>query len=54
MGKRVAIGHCFVTVTSDHISATLTYVMWREERLWNVSVLQRVHLSSRVRQEPGR
>jgi hypothetical protein len=31
-------------MTSDHISATTIYVMWREERPWNVSVLQRVHL----------
>jgi hypothetical protein len=30
----------------DHISARTTYVMWREERLWNVGVLQRVRLSS--------
>jgi hypothetical protein len=35
-------------MTSDHISATMTYVMWREERLWNVSVLQRVHLPNIV------
>jgi hypothetical protein len=31
------------TMTSDH-SATMTYVMWREEHPWNVSILQRVHL----------
>jgi hypothetical protein len=36
------------TVASDHISATTTYVVWGEERLWNVSVLQRAHLSSLV------
>jgi hypothetical protein len=29
----------------DHISAWTTYVMWREERLLNVGVLQRVRLS---------
>jgi hypothetical protein len=31
-------------MTSDRISATTTYVMRREEHLWNVSVLQRIHL----------
>jgi hypothetical protein len=35
-------------VTLDHISATMTYVMNREEHLWNVSTLQRVHLSNLV------
>jgi hypothetical protein len=30
-------------MTSDHTSATTTYVM-SDEYLWNVSVLQRVHL----------
>jgi hypothetical protein len=34
------------TLTSHHNSGTATYMMWREEHLWNVSVLQRVHLSS--------
>jgi hypothetical protein len=34
------------TITSDHISTKTTYVMWREEHLWNVSVLERVHLSN--------
>jgi hypothetical protein len=29
----------------DH-SVTMIYVMWREERLWNVIVLHRVHLSN--------
>jgi hypothetical protein len=36
------------TMIQDHISATITYVMWREENLRNVSVLQRVHLSNLV------
>jgi hypothetical protein len=27
-------------MASDHISATMTYVMWHEEPLWNDSVLQ--------------
>jgi hypothetical protein len=31
----------------DH-SATMIYEMGHEERLWNVSVLQRVHLSNTV------
>jgi hypothetical protein len=35
-------------MTSDHISATVAYVMRREERHWNVSVLQTVHLSNLV------
>jgi hypothetical protein len=35
-------------MTSDRISATTTYVMQREEHLWNVSVLQRVHLPNLV------
>jgi hypothetical protein len=33
-------------MASNIISATMTSVMWCEERLWNVSILQRVHLSS--------
>jgi hypothetical protein len=36
--------------------ATTTYVIWREEHLWNVCVLQRVHLSNLVcivGMEPG-
>jgi hypothetical protein len=28
---------------SDHISATMTYMIWREERLCDASVLQTVH-----------
>jgi hypothetical protein len=35
------------TMTSDRISATMTYVM-REEYFWYVSILQRVHLSNFV------
>jgi hypothetical protein len=30
-------------MTSDN-SATITYVMWREEHPWNGSMLQRAHL----------
>jgi hypothetical protein len=40
--------HCS-TMALDRISATITYAMWHEERLWNVSVLQRVHISSLVK-----
>jgi hypothetical protein len=29
----------------DRINVTKIYVMWREEHLWNVSVLQWIHLS---------
>jgi hypothetical protein len=32
----------------DYVSATVTHVMWLEERVWNVSVLQRVHPSNLV------
>jgi hypothetical protein len=35
-------------MTADNISETTTYVMWREEHLWNVNVLQRVHFSKLV------
>jgi hypothetical protein len=36
------------TVISVRINATTTHVVWREEHLWNVIVLQRVHISSLV------
>jgi hypothetical protein len=36
------------TMNRDRISATTTYVMWCEERLWNVGVLQGVRLSNLV------
>jgi hypothetical protein len=36
------------TMPLDDISATMTHVMWCEEYLWNVSVLQRVHFSNLV------
>jgi hypothetical protein len=29
---------------SDNISVTMTYVIWREDHIWNVSVLQRARL----------
>jgi hypothetical protein len=32
----------------DHISATTIYVIWREEHLWNINVLQRRHISNLV------
>jgi hypothetical protein len=35
-------------MTLDHINVTLTYVIWCEEHLWNVSELQRVHFSNPV------
>jgi hypothetical protein len=34
------------TITLDNIGATRTYVMQREEHVWNVCVLQREHLSN--------
>jgi hypothetical protein len=33
---------CCSLMTSDHILVTMTYVMLREEHLWNVSALQTV------------
>jgi hypothetical protein len=36
------------TMNWDHITAKTTYVMWREEHLWNFGVLQRVRLSSLI------
>jgi hypothetical protein len=33
-------------MNTDHISALTTYVIWSGEHLWNVSVLQRVHLAN--------
>jgi hypothetical protein len=35
-------------MTSDHVGATVAYMLQHEEHLWNVSVLQRVHLSNLV------
>jgi hypothetical protein len=37
-----------VTMTSDHIRAATTYVMWPEEHLWYVSVLQRVAYTFKI------
>jgi hypothetical protein len=31
----------------------MAYVIWREEHLWNMSVLQRVHLSKLVTVRPS-
>jgi hypothetical protein len=44
----ILFAHCCSTITSDNISATMTHVMWREEHLWNITVLQRVNISSFV------
>jgi hypothetical protein len=63
----VAQSKCYATITSDNIGArmtkdatmtlghiiTTTYVMCLEEYLWNVSVLQRVHLSNLLIIEVG-
>jgi hypothetical protein len=38
------VTHYCTTITLDHISSTKIYIMWREEHLQNVNVLQRVHL----------
>lgn len=34
------------TVTSDDVRETIKHVKWREERVWNISILQKVHISS--------
>jgi hypothetical protein len=36
------------TVTLDLSSAAVTYVMWHEDHLWHVSVLQRIQLNNFV------
>jgi hypothetical protein len=36
------------TMNRDDIIARTIYVMWHEERLWNVGVLQGVHFSNPV------
>jgi hypothetical protein len=49
MESEVIVGtHRCTKMTTDHISATKTYVMCREEHLSNISVLQRVHVSNIV------
>jgi hypothetical protein len=40
--NEVAGKHCSTVISDD--PASTTCVMWCEEHLWNVSVLQRVHL----------
>jgi hypothetical protein len=30
----------------EHVGVIVTYVMWREEHIWNVSVLKRVNIFS--------
>jgi hypothetical protein len=37
------------TMNRDHISARTTYLMWREEHLWDSGVLEKVPLSSLVK-----
>jgi hypothetical protein len=39
--------HCCATVTSDD-SAKMLYVRWCKEHLWNICVLQIIHLSNLV------
>lgn len=47
MGPPMRAGMAYgVKLPSDQISVTTTYVMWREKRLLNVSVLRRVRLSN--------
>jgi hypothetical protein len=47
VGSEVAVvKHCWETVISDRIITTIIYVIWHEELLCDVCVLQRVHLSS--------
>jgi hypothetical protein len=35
-------------MTSDDTRTTMAYVVWREEHIWNVTVLQTVHLPNLV------
>jgi hypothetical protein len=42
--ETVGTRHCSALTSND--SATLAYVMWREERFLNVIVLQRAHSSN--------
>lgn len=45
---KIIVGtHCCATLVLDHIFTTMTYVMWYEH-IWNISVLQTVHLSIHV------
>jgi hypothetical protein len=48
ISARMNKGHCWNTLlrNNGHINETVTYVRWHEERLWNISVLQREHFSS--------
>jgi hypothetical protein len=46
MGIKIILKHCWATMALDYISTIMIYVTWRQEHLWNVSVLQRVHLSN--------
>jgi hypothetical protein len=46
--QRPLLGHCCATVALHHISATMTYMLWHEEHLWNASVLQRVQISNLI------
>jgi hypothetical protein len=44
----VIIGtHC-ASVASDQIIAAIIYMIYPEEHLWNIIILQRVHLSSLI------
>jgi hypothetical protein len=45
--KDIVGTHCFLTLALDD-SAEVTYMMWREEHIGNVSILQSVHLSDLV------
>jgi broad specificity polyphosphatase/5'/3'-nucleotidase SurE len=38
-----------ITITLDHISATMTHAMWHEEHLLNVNVPQTAHFSNLVK-----
>jgi hypothetical protein len=37
-------------MTSHHISAKMTYVIWHEEHFWNICVFQRAHIFSLVKE----
>lgn len=39
---------CAVMALWNHISTTMIYVMWRQEHLWKITVLQRGHIFSLI------
>jgi hypothetical protein len=46
--KDSARTHCCSTTASNHTGATMIHMTWREKHLWNINLLQRVHLFNLV------